>query len=113
MFTMFKFFLKSFVAFALSFFVLNIPVDGNTRVFHLISKNVSINYTQVFKDVRQGAEKGLEQGKKITKEYTKEFLKNNIENIDKKPSSKNATKVHYDNYTDEEREFVRKILESN
>lgn len=97
----------------MSFLILNIPVSNNKRIFHLISRNVSINYGRVFHDVKQGASKGIEHGKKITKEYTQKFLDNNIKDIDKRPSSKNATKVQLDNYTDEEREFIKKILDSN
>lgn len=113
MFSFLKFSIKSLIAFTISFLVLNIPVNENQRFFHLISRNVQINYGKVFHDVKQGASQGLEQGKKLTKEYTKKFLNNNIKRIEKSPSSRNATKVQLDNYTSEEKEFIKKILDSN
>lgn len=113
MFAFLKFTIKSLIAFTVSFLILNIPVSNNKRFFHLISRNVNINYGRVFHDIKQGASEGLQQGKKLTKEYSKKFLDNNIKNIEKIPSSKNATKIQLDNYTEQEKEFIKKILDSN
>jgi hypothetical protein len=113
MFAFLKFTIKALVAFTMSFLILNIPVSNNKRFFHLISKNVNINYGKMFHNIKQGASEGIEQGKKLTKEYGKKFLDNNLQDIKKTPSSKNTTRIQLDNYTEQEKEFVKKILEAN
>lgn len=113
MFAFLKFTIKSLIAFTVSFLILNIPVSNKKRFFDVISNNVNINYGRVFYDIKKGASDGLQQGKKLTKEYSKKFLNNNIKNIESTPSSSNATKIQFDNYTEQEKEFIKKVLDSN
>ncbi len=100
------FIIKFFLYFSISFFILAIPIGGNP-IFYSLEEAARPITGKLFAFMKESSNEGIKKGTAVTKKFFSNTIPPKKDIVKIKES---GTKKPLGKYTEEEKEFLEKIL---